>query len=172
MNRRTLIIASLLGLTTLTGAKCEGASSSKDDPFPAPAKTRGADEPPAEYTVKGDLPGLYVIALSAWLEPEYGPYRVSATAIDLNTGSSTNLTDSPFDATGKTGMQVAAGKQWQYTLGYPEGHRAEINIHVQASKPGSTKGYIAARPTARTRGGKRTEVFQGTAGLSLHTIAE
>ncbi len=172
MKRRNVIILALGGLAALTGAECEGGGSSKDDPFPAPARTRGADEPPDPYTVNDDLPGVYVIALSAWIEPQYGPIRVSASATDLNTGSSTTLTDSPFDATGKTGLTVAAGKQWQYTLAYPEGHRAEINIHVQASRPGSTKGYIAARPTERNRGGKRTESFSGTAGLSLHTIAE
>jgi hypothetical protein len=170
VNRRELLIGFTVALAVGIGAECGDAS--KDDPFPPPAKTRGAEEPPEAYTVTHDLPGAYVIALSAWLEPQYGPYRVSATAKDLNNGSTTNLTDSPYDPSGATGQTVAAGKQWTYTLAYPEHHRAEINIHVQASKPGSTHGYIAARPSARTRGGKKTVTFVGTAGASLYTVAE
>lgn len=168
MKRRNLLWWLTGALVAGIGAEC-GDTSKDDQP---PTKTRGGNEPPSAFTVNHDLPGAYVIALSAWVEPEFGPIRVSATAKDLITGSSTNLTDSPYDPTGKTGQTVAAGKQWTYTLAYPEGHRAEINIHVQATKPGSTKGYIATRPTARTRGGRRTEIFQGTAGLSLHTVAE
>jgi len=170
MKRRNLLWWLTGALVAGIGAECGDAS--KDDPFPPPAKTRGADEPPEAYTVTHDIPGAYVIALSAWLEPQYGPYRVSATAKDLNTGDTTNLTDAPWDPTGATGETVAAGKQWRYTLAYPEHHRAEINIHVQASKPGSTHGYIATRPSTRTRGGKKTVTFVGTAGASLYTVAE
>jgi hypothetical protein len=172
MKRRNLLWWLSAALVAGIGAECGDVS--KSDPFPPPAKTKGVDEPPEPYTVTRDLPGHYVIALSAWLEPQYGPYRVSASAVDLNTGDQTNLTDdpNPYDDSGKTGQVVQGGKQWQHVLAYPEGHRAEINIHVQASKPGSTKGYIAARPVDRRRAGKRTETFTGTAGLSLHTIAE
>lgn len=171
MNRRRVLgLLAVLPLVT-AASKC----GEKKPEHHESSKTQHAQpEVPEPYTVTRDLPGHYVIALSAWLEPQYGPYRVSASAVDLNTGDQTNLTDdpNPYDDSGKTGQVVQGGKQWQHVLAYPAGHRADINIHVQASKPGSTKGYIATRPVDRRRSGKRTETFSGTAGLSLHTIAE
>jgi hypothetical protein len=129
------------------------------------------DVQPDPYRVNKDLPNTHVVALSAWIEPQYGPYRVQATAKDLNTGDQTTLTDDPTDKSGTTGELIGPGRQWKYTLAFPAGHRCEVNVHVTASKPGSTKGYIALRTIDR-RPGQKSVGFNGLAAASLYTICE
>jgi hypothetical protein len=165
VNRRRIL--GLLAALPLLGAaeKCK----SED---PNSSTGNGAhDSQPDPFRVNKDFPGHHVVALSAWVEPQFGTYRVQATAKDLSTGDTTTLADDPTDKTGATGQQIAAGHQWKYTLAFPEGHQCEVNVHVKASKPGSTKGYIALRTIDR-RPGQKSVGFNGLAAASLYTVVE
>jgi hypothetical protein len=165
MNRRRIL--GLLAALPLLGAadKCKGGDPNSS------SGSEAQDVQPDPFRVNKDLPGHHVVALSAWVEPRFGPYRVQATAKDLNTGDTTTLADDPTDKTGATGQLIGPGKQWKYTLAFPEHHQCEVNIHVKASKPGSTKGYIAVRTIDR-RPGQKSVGFNGLAAASLYTITE
>ncbi len=164
--RRTLGLLALLPLLAAAD-KCTGS-----DPNDKTGDAGAQSAAPEPFQLSRDPGGsLRGAALSAWVEPEFGEYRVQATAKDLDTGDQTTLTDDPTDKTGATGQRVSAGQQWRYTLAYPEHHRVEINIHVKAAKSGSSHGYIAVRTIDR-RPGRKTVTFAGTAAASLYTVCE
>jgi len=158
MNRRS-ILAALLAVPILGAAKCQ-----QDPNLPPPKPEAGAAPAPRE--AQPDLSDQYwVLTLSAWIEPEFGPYTVTADAHDLTTDEKINLIDTPTEQ----GIKLPGGKLFVHDLAYPAHHRVEINMHVQATKPGSQKGFMAVRLNAR-RGGRKTEIMGGLGAKSLRTL--
>jgi hypothetical protein len=163
MKRRNVIILALSGLAALTGAECADTPGGNE---PAKPKTDTGGAPPAfEADSKKEWTGIRVAAISAWVEPQYGSYRVTASATDLTTGENINLIDAPKEL----GILMKPGQQFTHLLAYPEHDRVELNVHVKADKPGSQHGYIAVRLPSR-RAGRKTETMNGQAAASLYTV--
>jgi hypothetical protein len=147
------------GALALLGIACgptegkdpDGRSQPQKNAGPKPIETRGAgasvvkDEDhngvPDPWEAQDDFgPTLKVATISVWLEPDFCPYTVDATATDPHTGQVSSLTGD-----GKSAKWVVSEGQWRQTVGYPPGEGWVINIKVQARRPGSANGYIAIR---------------------------
>lgn len=140
----------------LGAAKCEDQPSSGDG---GAKKGKDPNAAPEPWPARDDFSReLKVITVSAWVEPEFGPYYVRMDATDHDTGQHVNTNEHPDDD--KRGQRIDGGHQFQFTLAYPTHHNVELTIHVTASKPGSQKGYIATRDGSRYA---RSASFGGTA---------
>lgn len=179
---RRWLIGVLCAAPLIIGAECGLDEPDVRQPGadPSPGATRAAPQPtftkkvedkdgngvPDPYEVdKDQLEGHYVVAISAWVEPEFGSYRVTLNVTDRETGQAIKVIE---DMQGKPEIVMQAGTQFAVVLGAPDRHRVEINLHVQADRPGSTKGYLAVRPEGR-HAGRKTQSMNGLAAASLLT---
>lgn len=153
MKRRTLI-GLTAALITGIGAECKAG---EEDPYVDP------DAPPEPWAAQDDFNDkIKVVTISAWVEPEYGPYYVDMSAVDHDTGERTKPNRQVGDD--PRGDRVEGGQQFRFTLAYPTRHRVELSITVTATKAGSQRGYIATRDGRRLH---RSASFGGTSKSSL-----
>lgn len=136
MKRRTLLWWSAAALVTGIGAECKSGEGGQDKPPPDP------DAAPEPWRAQDDLNSkTKVVTISAWVEKEFGPYYVKMWAHDHDTGQRDEVNRHPDDD--PRGERNDGGEQFRYTLAYPTHHRVELEITLTASRPGSSRGYIA-----------------------------
>jgi hypothetical protein len=152
MNRRSFLVALALTLPLVSAEKC----GKREDGHQPPDITNN-DVPPAKDNPPEPDSRIRTVAITAWLEEEYGPYTVDLKARDTSTG----------DEASKVSEIVASGT-WTYILAYPQGHPVQIDGVLHAARPGSQRGYLAMKDGPMNR---KLTTLAGTdiAHVSLRT---
>lgn len=158
-SRRTLLWWLAAALVAGIGAECgEGAGGGNgpkqpaDPNVPPPPAKAPKDWPVAGHNFRG-------VAISTWVEPAHCPYTITGEGTDTATGQTIRLTENVDQA----GWKIESG-QHVINFTYESGHAVELHVRVQASKPGSVRGYITVKDGPRF---SRSADFNGRAVADL-----
>jgi hypothetical protein len=131
---RNWIIIALAVFALLTGLACEPEGPTKEDPFPAPAKTTAGKplecDPSEVPPDKPNLGGKRYVTIYGCVEEGFEPIELLTSARDNTTGEYGEHNE------------PSASRKVQYVIGYDSDHHVTLHVELKPSRPGSRLGFL------------------------------